>query len=211
MKVLFVLTEQGYWAEECIEPLKMISERHEVELATPTGSRPEPDAASVEGYREFIEDSGHLQDPSSLMEAYRDQDEYDALVLPGGHGTLWDINQDRHVQELLVSKVDDAGALVICHAVGVLGFLPELVDGREVTGFPDEWETDQVDGDEVREGRKLPYRVEAIVKSAGAVWRSNLSQDTSVVRDGNLVTARGPDSSSEAAREFLELLDDRES
>ncbi|PSH02184.1 MAG: type 1 glutamine amidotransferase domain-containing protein, partial [Nanohaloarchaea archaeon QH_8_44_6] len=133
---------------------------------------------------------------------------YDALVLPGGHGTLWDINQDEHVQKLLREKIEEAGALVICHAVGVLGFMPELTEGRNITGFPNEWEEEQVDKNEVRKGEKLPYRVEDRVKEAGGNWDAELDSDTSMTVDGKLVTARGPESSQRGAEKFLEVLEE---
>ena len=207
MKILFVVSEKGFWAEECIEPLKTINREHEVEIATPTGERPEPDPESTEGYEKFLKESEELEDPITVLEAYRNSGEYDGLVLPGGHGTLWDINQDVHIQELLEELTEENGGLVICHAVGILGFMPEFTDGRLVTGFPNEWENGQVDENEIRNGEKLPYRVQNLVKEAGADWRSNLDSDVSVEVDGNLVTARGPDSSKEGAEKFLEILE----
>lgn len=207
MKVLFVVSEFGFWAEECVEPLKEIREKHKVEVATPTGEVPQPDPESVEDYSEFLEEDDDLNDPLALMEAYRNREDYDALVLPGGHGTLWDINQDEQIQELLKEAVGKQGALVICHAVGILGFTEELTDGREITGFPNEWEKDQVDENEVRDGKKLPYRVEDKLKKAGADWDPELGKEVSVKIDGNLVTARGPDSSQKAAKLFLKELE----
>lgn len=208
MNVLFIVSEQGYWAEECLEPLTSVREHHDVTVATPTGAVPEPDPASVEDYRAQIDDDPALNDPITVMEAYRTRDTYDAVVLPGGHGTLWDINQDVHVQTILEEKVDDAGALVICHAVGILGFMPELVHGKKVTGFPNAWEDDQVDADELRNGEKLPYRVEDMVMAAGADWDAELEKDTSVTLDGRLVTARGPASSEKAAERFLQVIEE---
>ena len=64
-------------------------------------------------------------------------EDYDAVVFPGGHGTVWDVNQDRHARTLLREAVagEDGVALVVCHAVGILAFTRDddgefLVDGR---------------------------------------------------------------------------------
>ena len=72
---------------------------------------------------------------------------YDAVAFPGGHGTDWDVNQDKHAALLreFVERDDRSKSLVVCHAVGLLGFTRDsdggfLVDGREATGFPNEWE-----------------------------------------------------------------------
>ncbi|MFC6772396.1 type 1 glutamine amidotransferase domain-containing protein, partial [Halorubrum pallidum] len=46
---LFVVSEEGYWAEECIEPLSTLeSEGVDVTVATPSGSQPVVDERSLE-------------------------------------------------------------------------------------------------------------------------------------------------------------------
>ncbi|MFC5136140.1 MULTISPECIES: DJ-1/PfpI family protein [Haloferacaceae] len=223
-RALFVVSEEGYWAEECLEPLTTLeSEGIDVTVATPSGSPPvvderslEPDAAGgeavVEEYREIDETHPRLNDPEPI--AAVDAADHDAVVFPGGHGTVWDVNQDRHARQLLLDAVagDDGVALVVCHAVGILSFTREadgtpLVEGRSVTGFPNEWEEGIVDDDDVLpDGRKLPYWVEDEVRLAGADWDAELDADESVTVDGDLITARGPGSSSAAAATLLEQL-----
>ena len=222
---LFVVSEEGYWGEECVEPLTTLeSAQIDVTVATPTGSEPvvdersvDPDEVGEETAAEVREaDDSHpgLNDPIPVARAPRD--EYDAVVFPGGHGTEWDVNQDRHARQLLLDAVagDDGVALVVCHAVGILGFTREadgsfLVDGRAVTGFPNEWEESIVDEDDrMPDGRKLPYRVEDEVTAAGADWDAELDADESVTVDGDLVTARGPGSSAAAGETLLDELED---
>jgi putative intracellular protease/amidase len=121
------------------------------------------------------------------------------------------VNQDRHARQLLLDAVagEDGVALVVCHAVGILGFTREadgtpLVEGRSVTGFPNDWEDGIVDEHDVMpDGRKLPYWVEDEVVLAGGNWDAELNADTSVTVDGDLITARGPESSAEAAQTLL--------
>ena len=222
--VLFVVSEEGYWAEECIEPLTTLeSEGVDVSVATPSGSPPvvderslEPEAAGGEAaaaeFREVDETHPELNDPDPI--ATVDAADHDAVVFPGGHGTVWDVNQDRHARQLLVDAVagGDGVALVVCHAVGILAFTREadgtpLVEGRAVTGFPNEWEADIVDDhDRMPDGRKLPYWVEDEVTLAGADWDAELDADTSVTVDGDLITARGPGSSTVAAETLIDAL-----
>ena len=220
---LFIVSEEGYWAEECIEPLTTLSEAGvEVTVATPSGDPPvvderstDPDTVgeeTAEHVTDVIESDDRLNDPEPV--ATVDADDYDAVVFPGGHGTEWDVNQDRHARSLLADAVagDDGTALVVCHAVGILGFTwsdedTRLVEGRSVTGFPNEWEEDIVDeNDLMPDGRKLPYWVEDEVKAAGGDWDAELDADASVTVDGDLITARGPGSSTAAARTLLEEL-----
>ncbi|EMA63095.1 type 1 glutamine amidotransferase domain-containing protein [Halorubrum lipolyticum] len=221
---LFVVSEEGYWAEECIEPLTTLeAEGVDVTVATPSGSPPvvderslDPEAAGgeerVAELRAVDEEHPKLNDPEPI--ATVSADGYDAVVFPGGHGTVWDVNQDRHARQLLLDAVagEESVALVVCHAVGILAFTREadgtpLVEGRSVTGFPNAWEADIVDGDDVMpDGRKLPYWVEDEVVLAGADWDAELDADTSVAVDGDLITARGPGSSADAATTLLDEL-----
>jgi putative intracellular protease/amidase len=217
---LFVVSEEGYWGEECVTPLDVLTDAGvDVTVATPTGNKPVIDERSIdpenvgeetaEHVREVHETDDRLADPEQVTEVRAG--DYDAVVFPGGHGTEWDINQDRHARQALLQAVagEDGTALVVCHAVGILGFTREadgsfLVADREVTGFPNEWEEDIVDEhDLMPDGRKLPYWVEDEVKAAGGVWDAELDEDASVTVDGDLVTARGPGSSAAAAETLL--------
>ncbi|MGA9400156.1 type 1 glutamine amidotransferase domain-containing protein [Haladaptatus sp.] len=220
---LFVVSEEGYWGEECIEPLQTLDEAGvEITVTTPSGGKPVVDDRSIdpenvgeetaERVREADETDPRLQDPVPL--ATTSVEEYDAVVFPGGHGTEWDINQDKHARKLLRNAVEtgDTKALVVCHAVGLLAFTRDsdggfIADGRDVTGFPNEWEEGIVDDDDcMPDGRKLPYWVEDEVKAAGGTWDAELDAETSVRTDGDLLTARGPGSSHDAATTLLSAL-----
>jgi len=218
---LFVVSEEGYWGEECIEPLTTLSEAGVgITVATPSGRPPVIDERSVDPDNVGEETAAHvtevhetderIQNPTAVADV--DPAAYDAVVLPGGHGTEWDVNQDRHVRAALRTAVEDGDtkALVVCHAVGILAFTRDseggfLVAGRDVTGFPNAWEEGIVDEQDLMpDGRKLPYWVEDEVKAAGADWDAELDADTSVTVDGDLITARGPPSSHDAALTLLE-------
>ena len=220
---LFVVSEEGYWGEECVEPLETFTDAGmEITVATPGGSPPVIDDRSIdpdtvgEETAEHVsavhEEDERLNDPIPIVEA--SYSEYDAVVFPGGHGTVWDINQDRHARTLLRETVEGEGkALVVCHAVGLLAFTRGgdgsfLVDGRDVTGFPNDWEEDVLEGNDLLpDGRKLPYWVEDEVEAAGGNWDADLEAETSVTVDGDLLTARGPESSTAAAEALLAELD----
>ena len=220
---LFVVSEEGYWGEECVEPLTTLDdEGFDITVTTPTGGRAVVDERSVdpetvgeeqaEHVKEVAENDERLNDPTKI--ATEHAADYDIVVFPGGHGTEWDVNQDTHARRLLQNAVEgDSGkALVVCHAVGLLAFTRDddggfLAAGRDVTGFPNEWEEDIVDEDDIMpDGRKLPYWVEDEVKAVGANWDAELDADESVTVDGDLITARGPGSSSAAAKTVLDEL-----
>ena len=220
---LFIVTEEGYWGEECVEPLTTLSAAGvEIDVATPSGKPPVIDERSVdpeevgeemaEHVMEVHDTDERLNNPVTLADA--DPEAYDAVVFPGGHGTVWDITQDRHARAALRTAVEsgDQKAVVVCHAVGILAFTRDsdgemLVAGRNVTGFPNAWEEGIVDDQDLMpDGRKLPYWVEDEVIAAGGNWDAELDADTSVTVDGDLITARGPPSSHAAALTLLDEL-----
>jgi len=220
---LFVVSEHGYWGEECIEPLTTLDAAGlDITVATPTGGTPVVDERSVDPENVGEETAAHVREVhetderlnNPIMIATADAADYDAVVYPGGHGTEWDVNQDTHARALLRETVegDEGKALVVCHANGLLAFTRDssggfLVEGRDVTGFPNAWEENIVDENDVMpDGRKLPYWVEDEVKAAGANWDAELDQDTSVKVSGDLITARGPNSSTSAAETLLDEL-----
>jgi len=222
-RVLFFVSEAGYWGEECVEPLTALKDAGvDVDVTTPAGNPPvvdersvDPDevgAALAETVLDVHDNDPDLNDPEPF--AAVDASEYDAVVFPGGHGTVWDVNQDRAAREALRTAVagDDGVALVVCHAVGILAFARDadgdfIVDGRDVTGFPNAWEDDIVDDhDRMPDGRKLPYWVEDEVIAAGGNFDPELDADASVTVDGDLLTARGPGSSAAAADVLLDHL-----
>lgn len=219
-RALFFVSEDGYWGEECVEPLTTLKDAGvDVDVATPAGNPPVVDDRSVdpeevgadtaERVMDVHENDPDLNDPEPF--AAVDASEYDAVVFPGGHGTVWDVNQDQHARRALRTAVsgDDGVALVVCHAVGILGFTHDdsgeyLVDGRNVTGFPNEWEDGIIDDNDLMpDGRKLPYLTEDEVIKAGGQWDAELDSEASVTVDGDLVTARGPESSTAAAQQLL--------
>lgn len=223
-EALFVVSEQGYWGEECIEPLETLTDAGvESTVTTPTGNPPVIDERSVDPAEVGDETAEHVQkvhetderlnNPIPLADAT--PGDYDAVVFPGGHGTEWDVTQDVHAREALRTALEDgeSKALVVCHAVGILAFARDsngemLVADRAVTGFPNAWEADIVDEhDLLPDGRKLPYLVEDEVIASGGNWDAELDAETSVTVDGDLITARGPPSSHVAATTLLAELD----
>jgi putative intracellular protease/amidase len=222
---LFVVSEEGYWGEECVEPLQTLDDAGvEITVATPSGSPPVIDPTSTDPDQPFVdeetaervseahENDERLNDPKPI--ATVSAADYDAVVFPGGHGTEWDVNQDKHARQLVSEAVsgDEGTAMVVCHAVALLAFAEgedgdPIADGRDVTGFPNEWDEDIVDDNDVLpDGRKMPYWVEDEVEAAGGNWDAEVDSDVSVKVDGDLVTARGPESSHEGATTLLEEL-----
>lgn len=225
-----VASEQGCWGKELVVPLQALDgEDFDVEVATPSGGQPVLDPRSLDPdhvgdemahrVRKVRDADPRVQDPAPLSQVRGELEDsgafpWDAVVFPGGHGTLWDINMDRDARALLrgADEAPDACPLLVCHSPGLLAFTRAsdgsfLVEGRTVTGFPNAWDEDLVDDrDRLPDGRKLPYWIEDEVEAVGGRWDSALGSETAVRVDGGLVTARGPESIEEGAAVLLDLL-----
>ncbi|MFD0204633.1 MULTISPECIES: type 1 glutamine amidotransferase domain-containing protein [Saccharothrix] len=195
----------GFWAEEVVESVRVPRDAGvRVDIATPGGARPTMDAASrtdeFDAYLASIE--GELAAPLRLADV--DVADYDAVLLPGGHGPMADLAFDADLGRLLVA-FDDAGKVVgaLCHGpAGLLAAVREdgtfAFAGRRPAVFTDE--------EERQGGLAVPYSLEARLRELGAVPQTGPAWSSTVVVDGNLITGQNPQSSVDTARRVLEAV-----
>jgi len=201
----------GFWAEELVELHRgLVAAGHDVTIATPGGVRPPVDPGSLTGesadaLRAYLAGiDGLLARPRALAEVR--EGEYDAIVLPGGHGPMVDLAVDPDLGRLLVDAADrDAVVGVLCH--GPAGLLSAVradgsfaFAGRRLAVFTD---------DEEREGglgAGAPYLVASRLAELGAVIAPAAPWSVEVVRDGALVSGQNPQSSVATAARLVEAL-----
>ncbi len=203
----------GFWAEELVELHRSITAAgHRLDVATPGGRGATVDPGSLdtdtESGREFAAylDSiaGVLAHPLVLGDI--SAGEYDAIVLPGGHGPMADLAFDADLGRLLIDAVDrDAIVGVLCH--GPAGLLSAIrpdgsfaFAGRELTVFTDEEEN--AGG----LGARSPYLVESRLRELGAVIAAGAPWSSTVVVDGSLITGQNPQSSVATAQRVVAAL-----
>jgi putative intracellular protease/amidase len=224
MKVLIVITSHdqlgdtgrktGFWLEELAAPYYVFKDaRAEIALASPKGGRPPLDPKSndpefrTELTMRFEKDGaaeGQL-DRTMRLDSVQQQD-FDTVFYPGGHGPMWDLANDERSARLIESFLA-AGKPVatVCHATAALRLVktPQgrpLVEGKEVTGF--------TNGEEEAVGltKVVPFLVEDEMLKRGAVFSKKANWAVHVVDDGLLVTGQNPASSGPAARALLAKL-----
>jgi len=137
-----------------------------------------------------------------------DPNDYVALYLSGGHGTMFDFRQSMELQRLITELYSDQKPVSgVCH--GVSGFIDSLdrdgqriVKGKSVTGFSNFEDT--LDGSK----KLMPFLLEDELKRSGAVYRRNLIPFTKRVEvDDRLVTGQNPQSAAGVGLELVvELL-----
>ena len=134
------------------------------------------------------------------------QETFDAVFYPGGHGPLWDLANDKHSISLIEQTLQ-AGKPValVCHAPGVLRDVKNadgtpLVKGRKVTGFTNS-EEEGVGLTDV-----VPFLVEDVLKQNGGLYSRGDDWQSYTVQDGLLITGQNPGSSAETAKVLLAKL-----
>lgn len=206
----------GFWAEEFVVAHRVLrAAGHAVDLATPGGHTPTVDRASlVPGAAGGVERAGdlraYLAEKDAELAAPRvlaevDGSDYDALVLPGGHGPMADLYRDASLGRLLASS-DRAGRIIapFCHGpAGLLSARDESgfrFAGRRMTAFTNE---EELGGGT---GENTPWFLETVLREQGAVVETGPAWSSHVVRDANLVTGQNPQSSEAVAQVVLEAL-----
>jgi putative intracellular protease/amidase len=138
-----------------------------------------------------------------------DASAYDAILLPGGHGTMFDYPQNAALAKL-VAEFDAAGKVVaaVCHGpAGLVGARradgTPVVAGRRVAAF--------TDSEERAAGldKAVPFLLETRLKELGARHESGPDFKPFALRDGNLVTGQNPASAEPLARLVMEALVER--
>ncbi|WP_128255582.1 type 1 glutamine amidotransferase domain-containing protein [Falsirhodobacter deserti] len=224
MKILVVLTSHdqlgdtgkktGFWLEELAAPYYVFKDAGaEVVLASPQGGQPPLDPKSAEPSfqteltRRFeADDEAKAQLAATVRLSSVNQQDFDTVFYPGGHGPLWDLAEDQHSIKLIEDFIA-AGKPValVCHAPGVLRHVktPEgkpLVDGKTVTGFTNT-EEEAVELTDV-----VPFLVEDELIAKGGKFTKGEDWSSHVVQDGLLITGQNPGSSEEAAEKLLAAL-----
>ena len=207
----------GFWAEELVVAHQtLLDAGHTVRTATPGGTKPTVDQVSLAGesaggedraqsFRDYLSRiDGELSQPLVLADV--DVAAYDAVVMPGGHGPMADLFQDRDLGRIL-SAADREGKIIAPFCHGPAGLLSATDDagafvfaGRRLTVFTNE---EELGGGT---GENTPWLLEDALKDKGAVIANGAAWTSNVVRDGNLITGQNPQSSEDVAKEVIKAL-----
>lgn len=223
MKVLMVLTSHdqlgntgektGFWLEEFAAPYYVFKDAGaEVVLASPMGGQPPLDPKSdlpefqTELTHRFKADPAAQQALASTvrLDSVQQQD-FDTVFYPGGHGPLWDLAESQ-TSIALIEAFERAGKPIgfVCHAPGALRHVKAadgrpLVAGKRVTGF--------TNGEEAAVGLSdvVPFLIEDLFKQQGADYQKGPDWAPFIVEDGMLITGQNPASSEGVAQALVKF------
>jgi putative intracellular protease/amidase len=196
----------GIWLSEFVEPYEVFIEAgYEITVASPEGGVSQVDPNSVadgipeswNGYKHLLNDTKPLSDITAA--------DYAGIFLPGGHGAMFDLPNNLHLQNLLTdfSKANKPiGA--VCHGpAGLIGARLDtgnpLIEGRRVTAFTDAEES------ETKLESLMPFLLETKMRELQAEFIARPNGQDHVEVDGNLVTGQNPQSSRSVAVALVSL------
>lgn len=199
--------ETGIWLSEFAEPYDLFrAEGYDVTVASIAGGKAPVDPRSIDAEKEK-----KWADALAALEATVPVDQvssdgYDAIFLPGGHGTMFDLPGNSKLQTL-IREFFESGRVVaaVCHGpAGLVGATlstgEPLVKGRRVTAFTDEEER------AAGLDKAVPFLLETRLRELGADFVAAAKWANHVETDGRLVTGQNPQSGESAARKVVELL-----
>jgi len=135
-------------------------------------------------------------------------DLFDAVFLPGGHGTMFDLPGNRHLQTILRDFAEQSKVIAaVCH--GPAGFVDvrlkdgtALVEGKTLTSFTNDEES------AAGLTEKMPFLLEDRLKALGAKFVAQPNWSDHVQVDGILITGQNPQSSKSIALAVINMLTD---
>lgn len=131
---------------------------------------------------------------------------YDAIFLPGGHGTMWDFPGSealaRGVSRLLAEGKPVAA---VCHGpAGLVSAKTEegepVVRGRTVSAFT------RAEEEKVGLEERVPFFLDERLAALGAEVRRGTPFTETAVADGNLITGQNPQSAGKVAQLLIDCL-----
>ncbi|MBN2982460.1 MULTISPECIES: type 1 glutamine amidotransferase domain-containing protein [Cohnella] len=215
-KVLIVVTNHseihegrttGIWLSEFGEAyVEFVRRGYEVTVAGPLGGAVPVDPGSIgpDTPQEIADTRRLLENVSRLDEV--SSEGFDAIFLPGGHGTMYDLPGNAKLGQLL-REFYEGGRVVaaVCHGpAGLVGATlsdgQPLVAGRRVSAF--------TNGEEAETGldRHLPFLLESRLRELGAIFVAAPNWSAHSVTDGNLITGQNPQSTLAVAKAVIDKL-----
>lgn len=222
--ILFVLTSNdemgstghktGFWIEEFAAPYyKLTDAGYNVTLASPKGGQPPIDPnsdtedAATEATKRFDKDEETqkvLANTKKLSEV--NQEDFDAVFYPGGHGLLWDLVGDKTSDKLIESfYANNKPVSFVCHAPAILKNINDkngdpIVKNKKVTGF--------TNGEEaaVELTDVVPFLIEDMLPEKGGNYSKKDDWAPYALEDGLLITGQNPASSSLVADLLMKKL-----
>ena len=200
----------GIWLSEFAEPyIAFRSAGIEVTVASPLGGKAPVDVKSLNDISPAFRETLRRLEHTLKLEDVRDTASYDAVFLPGGHGTMFDLPGNTELNRIL-REMHGAGKIIaaVCHGPAGLTCArldsgDSLVAGRRLTAFTNEEEK------AVELEDDMPFLLESRLRGLGAKFIPGKNWEEHVEVDGTLTTGQNPQSAQRTADEVIRALGSR--
>ncbi|MEM6398100.1 MAG: DJ-1/PfpI family protein [Bacteroidota bacterium] len=220
-RILFVLTshedmgntgrQTGLHLGEVAHVYKPLSEAgYEIDFASPKGGDTYMYGSDMndEVIRWFVQNpTAWYRFTHAITPGQIDATKYSAIYYPGGHGTMWDL-PDNKLLNKTTAQIYDKGGIVaaVCHGPSGLVNVrlkngEYLVEGKRLTAFTDSEETAAQAQDIV------PFPLETKLRERGAIFIGAENWTENVIVDERLVTGQNPASANQVAKQLIDLLE----
>ena len=212
----------GFWAAELFHPLyEFTKARYGVTVASPNGGKVEVDALSDprDESRWCADDlisMGALNTPEIVVLLERtskladlDLDEYDALVVCGGQGPMFQFRDNKDLQRAIADFYEsEKPTAALCHGVCALLEVQRsdgsrLIQDKTITGFAN---VEEDFNDAAVGQRVMPFRIEDEARRRGANYVQAGLFKAFAVRDNQLITGQQQYSATKVAHLVIESL-----
>lgn len=219
-RVLIVLTNTalvpgsnrrtGVWASEYTEPFEVFRRAgYELVAASPAGGPApvDPRSGSDDQVRRLPDAWQAMQSTKRLADLRAD--DFAAVFLAGGHGTIWDFTDSPDLSRIVAATFERKRPLgAVCHGpAGLLGARKAdgtyWIAGLRVNGFTNDEEA------AAGMARVVPFLLEDRLRAAGGRFENGGVFARHVVVDGNLVTGQNPASSIAVAEAMVAYSNER--
>jgi putative intracellular protease/amidase len=198
----------GFYVSEAAHPwAEFVDAGYAVDLFSIAGGSPPRDG---EDRSDPVQDRflADVDEELATTRPVRDADPagYDAVLLAGGHGTMWDFPDSAELAGLVRDLYERGGVVgAVCHGPAGLVNVTlsdgnHLVSGRAVSAFTDDEES------AVGLADVVPFHLQTRLEQLGAKHEGAPNWQAKVVRDGRLVTGQNPASAAAVGAEMLAAL-----
>ncbi len=198
----------GLWLEEVVTPyLAFTAKGFKITLASiqggqaPIDPRCQPTEEQARHWAEILDALKNTSSTTSLSSG-----DFDAIFLPGGHGTMFDMPTCQGLQKLLRDFAEaDKIIAAICHGpAGLVGATlsdgTPLVAQKKLTSFTNEEER------AAEMDRFMPFLLETKLRELGANFISKPIWSDHIEQDGNLITGQNPQSCTSIAQAVIDRI-----
>ena len=186
----------GFWFPELTHPAQVFAQAgYAYDIASPQGGMPPFDGFDLKDAGNswfWIQPEQRNKLANSLKLSQVDASRYEAVMLVGGHGPMWDFVKNPALHGIVRTIYERGGVVsAVCHGpAGLLGLElsdgTPLIAGRRLTAFTNEEEVSR------QYDRLIPFELETALKAEQARFEKADTFQSRVVVDGRLITGQNP-------------------